>query len=379
MGRDESATLARLRKNRSEHLDPVFDKYAGRLEHHCARELDQSPVAGQLDLYYARSNSHEAKMRRWLLAVFINVGAAVLAALAFGVWKRLSPDLVDQGGVPTQMEGSIVAGFYDQKLDDVGFIAGANKHVTARKLAGSQVIYDVSYTTGPDHFRVVPEANQAERCVLLFGDSFTFGEGVNDDETSAAQIVIQSKGLVAAKNLGIGGWGAHQFLAGLQSGRFQRAISCRPTDAVFLITAAQIGRVAGRGPWDPHGPLFRLDAKGRPMRAGNFDTAGTSLRELVGLNRLTEGEEEDLEAALIAEGEHELTRLYPGIRFRVFTWAGVADGVLWRLSERRLDVHTMQQLIPDYSVDTYLISPAIEGHPTPRAYERLAAYFLSLK
>src|SRR5215831_153494 len=67
MGRDESATLARLRKNRSEHLDPVFDKYAGRLEHHCARELDQSPVAGQLDLYYARSNSHEAKMRRWLL------------------------------------------------------------------------------------------------------------------------------------------------------------------------------------------------------------------------------------------------------------------------------------------------------------------------
>src|SRR4030081_3611675 len=31
MGRDESGTLARLRKNRSEHLNPVLTKYGGRL------------------------------------------------------------------------------------------------------------------------------------------------------------------------------------------------------------------------------------------------------------------------------------------------------------------------------------------------------------
>jgi adenylate cyclase len=31
MGRDESGTLSRLRKNRSEHLDPVVSKYGGRL------------------------------------------------------------------------------------------------------------------------------------------------------------------------------------------------------------------------------------------------------------------------------------------------------------------------------------------------------------
>ena len=31
MGRDESGTLARLRKNRSKHLDPVLAKYGGRL------------------------------------------------------------------------------------------------------------------------------------------------------------------------------------------------------------------------------------------------------------------------------------------------------------------------------------------------------------
>jgi class 3 adenylate cyclase len=31
MGRDESGTLARLRKNRAEHFDPVLRKYGGRL------------------------------------------------------------------------------------------------------------------------------------------------------------------------------------------------------------------------------------------------------------------------------------------------------------------------------------------------------------
>jgi class 3 adenylate cyclase len=31
MGRDESGTLARLRKSRSEHLEPVLAKYGGRL------------------------------------------------------------------------------------------------------------------------------------------------------------------------------------------------------------------------------------------------------------------------------------------------------------------------------------------------------------
>src|SRR4249919_490683 len=31
MGRDESGTLARLRKNRSERLDPVLARYGGRL------------------------------------------------------------------------------------------------------------------------------------------------------------------------------------------------------------------------------------------------------------------------------------------------------------------------------------------------------------
>ncbi len=314
-------------------------------------------------------------MRSWLLAGVISLVAAVAAALAFGAWKN--SDFVDGQSDRLRMEGTFVNGFYDQGIDDVGFIAQPNKNVTARRLLDSRVIYDASYTTGADRFRVVPKVDNAPRCLLQFGDSFTFGEGVNDDETSAAQIVAKSKGQVEVKSLGIGGWGPHQFLAGLQSGRFQRAITCKPTDAVYLFIPAHTARAAGRGKWDRFGPLFVVGDNGRPVRKGNFNTVGKSWRELIGFNRLTEDEEEELAAALIAEASRELERLYPGIRFHVFTWDGATAGLIRRLGEQGLRVHTIRQIIPDYT-DAYLIAPPFEYHPTPAAYERVAEYFLSL-
>lgn len=324
-------------------------------------------------------------MKDWLFAGAISLVAAVAAALAFGAWKN--SDFVDGQSDRLTMEGTFTNGFYDQGRDpdgqfkgikDVGFIALPNKHVTAVRKLDGRVIFDASYTTGPDGFRVVPKVENARRCVLLFGDSFTFGEGVNDDETTAAQIVTRSKGQIEVKNLGIGGWGPHQFLSGLQSGRFQRAISCKPTDAVYLMIAAHTARAAGRGKWDRFGPMFVVDDKGRAVRAGNFNTAGKAWRELVGFNRLTEEEEEELSASILTEASRELASLYPGIRFHVFLWDGVSDGVARRLKDKGVSVHTIRQIIPDYSDEKYLIAPPFEYHPTPAAYERVAEYVLTL-
>ena len=98
--------------------------------------------------------------------------------------------------------------------DDVGYILRANAELASRAEVDERTIYDVPYTIGPDHFRVTAEATEnPEACVLLFGDLLTFGIGVKDDETYAAQIVIKSGGRVAAKNFAVGGWGPHQFLA----------------------------------------------------------------------------------------------------------------------------------------------------------------------
>jgi len=320
--------------------------------------------------------------RGLLAAIVVNLGAIVVAALAFGAWKSLEPAQGADDG--THMEGSITAGFYDQNVDDVGFIAAANKHVEARKLLGARVIYDAVYTTGADHFRIVPGAiEQPTQCVLLFGASYTFGEGVNDDETFAAQIVRKSEGQVAAKNFGIGGWGPHQFLAGLQSGRFQQAITCTPSDVFYLFTPDHIMWAAGRSPWDKHGPLFRLGSNGQPVRAGHFDTDSPfSWRKLIGLNALTGTEEADLTTALVVEGARILERQYGGIHFHVISWP--LDNFPLEVTERAergmaaagLTLHPMEDVIPHFSEvwRDYVI--LLEGHPLPRAHERIADYVL---
>ena len=49
MGRDESGTLARLRKNRSEHFDPVLTKYGGRLVKLTGDEVEIARVQRRQD------------------------------------------------------------------------------------------------------------------------------------------------------------------------------------------------------------------------------------------------------------------------------------------------------------------------------------------
>src|SRR5882757_237578 len=203
--------------------------------------------------------------KHWGLAVIVNIGAAVTAALAFGAWKQIH---LSQGATGLPGEG----GRFYELADDVGFIPKASHQIKTRGEVDGRTFYDVTYSTGPDQFRIVPQAAESpEACVLLFGDSFTFGFGVSDDDTYAAQIVKQSGGRVAVHNFAISGWRPHQFLAGLQSGRFQRAVRCKPTDAFFLLIPSLIWRANGvTNSWDTNGPRYRLHSEGRPIRDGTL-------------------------------------------------------------------------------------------------------------
>lgn len=99
----------------------------------------------------------------------------------------------------------------------------------SRKLAGDgSVVYTAEYTIGEDGFRVTPQygwtalnADASSNARINFlGDSFTFGEGVNDNQTMEYYFgaLAQKYGKpVLVKNYGVHGWGMHQALAILQS------------------------------------------------------------------------------------------------------------------------------------------------------------------
>jgi hypothetical protein len=317
------------------------------------------------------------------VAIVVNLTAAVGAALAFGAWKRSQSPHVN---VAYQDGG----GFYEL-ADDVGYIPRADIQKKVRAEFDGQTLFDVVYSTGPDHFRVVPEATaNPDGCVLMFGDSFTFGYGVNDNETSAAQVVKQSGRRVAAHNFAVSGWGPHQFLAGLQSGRFPRAVRCRPTDAVYLMIPSHIWRASGVvNPWGTNGPRYRLDADGRPVRVGTLgDPDPFNWRRWIGMNAVSRADASRLAKALLVEAKRELERLYPGIRmhlisYRVASWSDddftPEDMVSfeYELQQAGITPLPLEAAIPRYrfAQRDYILGPA-DYHPNARAYRLVADFIL---
>ena len=328
--------------------------------------------------------SNKKTWSHWGLAVIVNLSAAVVAALAFGAWQRFQSP---QGAANFSHRAG---GFYEL-VDDVGYIPKANAQMTRAEVEGRRTINDVVYTTGPDHFRIVPEGTETpDACVLLFGDSFTFGDGVSDEETYAAQIVKRSGRRVAAQNFAVSGWGPHQFLAGLQSGLFQRAVRCRPTDAVFLMVPSLIWRASGvTNPWDTNGPRYRLGADGRPVRDGALgDPDPYNWRRWIGLNPISKGEASRLATAVVVDAMRELKRLYPGIRthfisYRVASWSDTdfssedLAAFEYDLQQAGIMPLPLEAIIPRYrfALSDYILDPT-DYHPNARAHRLIAEFIL---
>lgn len=138
----------------------------------------------------------------------------------------------------------------------------------ARKLASDgELIYDVDYSIGADGFRLTPQfEGKPKRSFNFLGDSFTFGEGVQDWETMAYFVGEESKKSgkqVTVKNFGMSGGGVHQALAILQS---KGAIDAQTH---FMLTAPwHASRAACADFFTLGSPKYALGASGEVVRDG---------------------------------------------------------------------------------------------------------------
>lgn len=143
---------------------------------------------------------------------------------------------------------------------------------TAKKVASNgDILYDTIFTIGSDGFRVTPQydAKQSHRINFL-GDSFTFGEGVADNQTMAyyvGDLVNKQNGSklnpLQVKNYGIHGWGIHQSLAILESNLDSKA------NIQFVLTAPwHASRVACADFFTLGSPKYKLEGSGLVKRDG---------------------------------------------------------------------------------------------------------------
>ena len=89
---------------------------------------------------------------------------------------------------------------------------------TSKKLSEvGDTVYDVVYSIGEDRFRITPQRNHAAQIhINFFGCSYTFGEGLNDNETLPYFIHFLDNH-ISVKNYGMHGYGVHQALRILES------------------------------------------------------------------------------------------------------------------------------------------------------------------
>jgi hypothetical protein len=77
------------------------------------------------------------------------------------------------------------------KDPDLGTIPRANVTIRHRRYPQTlkyQLEWDVTYRTEPDHSRQIPDRPTTGARFAVFGDSFMFGEGLNDEETISNQL-----------------------------------------------------------------------------------------------------------------------------------------------------------------------------------------------
>ena len=210
----------------------------------------------------------------WLRHGLIAITAVLLSLMA----GELYLDAIENNGSAGQRRSDQHATLrYSKPLRSnggpLGYAPLPDRVVEARKSVGSERIYDVTYSIDDHGLRITPgvKASTAPRgAFLFFGCSFTFGEGLNDDETLPYDFARELGFAYPVVNLGFSGYGPHQMLKRIESGMLDAVVSGPVRAAVYVALPSHVDRAAGRAWWDPVGPKYLLDSQGIARYAGPF-------------------------------------------------------------------------------------------------------------
>ncbi|MFL2789358.1 MAG: hypothetical protein ACJZ8Q_03180 [Paracoccaceae bacterium] len=103
---------------------------------------------------------------------------------------------------------------YRKRVEGFGYHPHPGSYNIKKLTSDGEIIYDVVYSIADDGYRqeLISEPFDA----YIFGGSFVFGEGLNNDETVSA--FLSSEHGIKTKNVGMHGYGLHQALYNIQNG-----------------------------------------------------------------------------------------------------------------------------------------------------------------
>ena len=219
-----------------------------------------------------------------------------------------------------------------------------------RKFDG-KLISDSSYTTDEYGRRTVPGAHRSasRRSILFFGCSFTFGEGVNDDQTMPFY-VAEASSTYRVYNYGVSGYGPQQMLVQLENPELPDQVENKDEAiAVYTFIDHHIQRVIGSMELMSYAarfPYYRMDDRNELVRTGTFQSGRPFLTELdvwlgksslvqflrrrLGFPKTTE-EDVRLTAKIIEESRNAFMQRFHSQRFYVLIYPRVGGPFVPRL------------------------------------------------
>jgi lysophospholipase L1-like esterase len=261
----------------------------------------------------------------------------------------------------------------------LGYGAKGKMRIAKRGVKGDQVLYDVQYSIDEEGRRITPDrGDRANAAVLLFGCSFTFGVGLNDRETFAWRLGEMLGDKFQVFNYGFSGYGAHQMLALVESGRLD-ALAQRYSQiyAFFLTISDHPVRCINNRPFQS-GPCYLLE-NGAVRKADKFDDTLDKLflqsrayaraKDAYARRPAYDGAL-DLHVAIIKQSARELNVLLHA-PFCTLIWPNFAR-VEPMLQDHGIPTLSLAGAMPDFESahEKYIIKG--DGHPNALANELIA-------
>lgn len=331
-------------------------------------------LAAGLLLYQAARTQRAGARLAW-----INAAGLLGVFAATELFLQLRPRL--------ELEGTLHDDYF-QDHETLGYAPLPGSRARARRRFGSELLYDVTYTIDETGLRVAPPFadGAGHECLLFFGGSFVFGEGVNDEETLPYQVGVRTRGRFRVHNFGFHGYGPHQMLASLEDELVQGTIDCAPRHAIYLALPDHVIRAAGFRSWDVHGPRYVLGPDGDVAYAGHFDDGAAFaargllvvlersklLATLLAWRRPEPAAAERLFVAIVGAARDRIEAL--GADFHVILWDRSDASLARSLAAAGLRLHVVDDIVPEpeRSGPGYTIPK--DGHPTARLHGRLAEH-----
>jgi hypothetical protein len=346
---------------------------------------------------YSRWGSAVGALRYWqqnyprTTALTFGLGMAVVLAVSIEVFFYALNRITADNSKVSESTMRFV------RIEPLGYKNPANTRAVEKMSLNGREIFNVTYSTDGYSRRITPfkNAGRAEKFALFFGCSFTFGQGVQDEETLPS-CVGQRTPRHRPYNYGVIGYGPQHVLIKLEDSSLRREIEENEGILVYTYLHDHVYRVIGTV--NHHGkerPYYVLDSNGDLQRKGNMVSGRPGLALwywFIGKSQMAQFfqlgfdsriEEYDIKrtAKIIIEARNAFSRFFSRSEFYVLLYPNPASRSAGSLAVREKLLMHLEDANVNYLDYSELFDPSdpsqglrIEGdpHPTPKAYRLVA-------